>query len=299
MKILVMGGSVFVSRYVAQYFVDKGEEVIVVNRNTHEQVEGVTLIKADRHMLGEALAHVHVDVIIDVNAYTKEDVEQLLNAIGSYRTYVLISSSAVYPQTNPMPFHESSQTGYNRFWKEYGMNKIEAEHALLKRDAHAYILRPPYLYGPYNNIYREAFVFDCAMLDRVFYLPQDGKMKLQFFHVHDLCRFIDILVEKKPSQQIFNVGNPDMISIQDWVTMGYEAVGKSVEFVHVAASIEQRKYFSFHPYEYQLDVSAQCQMMSDFIPLKKGLEDSLQWYVKNQEKVIKKPLIEYIDQYLK
>ena len=46
-----------------------------------------------------------------------------------------------------------------------------------------HILRPPYLYEPMNNVYREAFVFDCALADRKFYLPKDGSMKLQFFHV--------------------------------------------------------------------------------------------------------------------
>ena len=68
------------------------------------------------------------------------------------------------------------------------MDKIEAEKTLLERKPNAYILRPPYLYGQMNNIYREAFVFDCALADRKFYLPKDGEMKLQFFHIHDLCR---------------------------------------------------------------------------------------------------------------
>ena len=57
----------------------------------------------------------------------------------------------------------------------------------------AYILRPPYLYGPMNNVYREAFVFDCALADRKFYLPKDGSMKLQFFHVKDLCRLMEVI----------------------------------------------------------------------------------------------------------
>ena len=38
-----------------------------------------------------------------------------------------------------------------------------------------------------RQVYREAFVFDCARADRPFYLPGDGGMKLQFFHVKDLC----------------------------------------------------------------------------------------------------------------
>lgn len=43
-KMLVTGGTVFVSRYVAEYFVKAGYDVFVLNRNTRQQSEGVTLI---------------------------------------------------------------------------------------------------------------------------------------------------------------------------------------------------------------------------------------------------------------
>ena len=49
MKILVTGGTVFVSKYTAQYFAQKGHEVFVLNRGTRPQVPGVNLLKADRH----------------------------------------------------------------------------------------------------------------------------------------------------------------------------------------------------------------------------------------------------------
>ena len=84
-----------------------------------------------------------------------------------------------------------------------------------------------------NNVYREAFVFDCALNDRVFYQPKDGQMKLQFFHIADLCRFMDIIVEKKPEAHIFNVGNKDSISVNEWVKLCYNTVGKEVEFADV------------------------------------------------------------------
>ena len=50
-KILVTGGTIFVSRYIAEYYVAKGCEVYVLNRNSKEQSQGVTLIEADRHNL--------------------------------------------------------------------------------------------------------------------------------------------------------------------------------------------------------------------------------------------------------
>ena len=196
-KILVTGGTVFVSRYIAEYYVKKGYEVYVLNRNHKPQSEGVHLIEADRHNLGDVLKGKHFDVVMDVTAYTGEDVNLLLDALGSFDDYILISSRAVYPETEDQPFMEETAIGENKFWGKYGTNKIEAETVLQKRVPNAYILRPPYLYGPMNNVYRETFVFDCAMQNRKFYLPKDGSMKLQFFHVKDLCRFMDVILEMK------------------------------------------------------------------------------------------------------
>ena len=42
-KILVTGGTRFVSRYTAEYYAQKGYEVYVLNRNSRPQPEGVTL----------------------------------------------------------------------------------------------------------------------------------------------------------------------------------------------------------------------------------------------------------------
>ena len=293
-KILVTGGTVFVSRYIAEYYVEKGHDVYVLNRNSREQSKGVTLIQADRHNLGDALRGYCFDIVIDT-AYSADDVEKLLKALGSWKDYILISSSAVYPEYAPQPFKEDTILGVNKYWGKYGTDKIEAETMLLKRNPNAYIVRPPYLYGPMNNVYREAFVFDCALADRKFYLPKDGEMKLQFFHIHDLCRFIDILLENRPEQHVFNVGNRSAVSIREWVELCYQVVGKNVEFVNVHKDIEQRNYFSFHDYEYYLDVSKQYKLMEDVKPLKEGLNEALEWYMNHSYKVNKKDFLDYID----
>lgn len=297
-RVLVTGGTVFVSRYIAEYYVAKGYEVYVLNRNTKEQSKGVNLIQADRHEIGDAFKDTYFDIVIDT-AYTAHDVETLLDALGEYGEYILISSSAVYPEYALQPFAEETALAENKYWGIYGTNKIEAEAVLQKRNPDAYILRPPYLYGPMNNVYRESFVFDCALKDRKFYLPKDGGMKLQFFHIHDLCRFVDVLLEKKPQQHIFNVGNEEAISIREWVKLCYEAVGKEVDFVEVKEEIEQRNYFCFTNYEYYLDVSKQYELMQDVKPLKDGLEEALEWYLDNMDKVYKKPYMDYIELNLK
>ena len=297
-KILVTGGTTFVSKYVAEYFVNAGYEVYVLNRNSKSQVQGVKLIQGDRHNLGGILKDMFFDVVADITAYNSTDIIDFVNELGSFGQYIMISSSAVYPETGVQPFLEESEKSANKFWGTYGIDKIAAEAALLERVNDAYILRPPYLYGPFNNVYREAFVFDCALADRKFYLPKDGDMKLQFFHVKDLCRLIEVIIRKKPKEHILNVGNVEAVTIKEWVTKCYESLDKIPAFVNVYEEIEQRNYFCFYNYEYYLDVSRQSKIYPETISLEDGLKDAAKWYLKHIAEVNKKPYFEYIDENL-
>ena len=297
-KILVTGGTTFVSKYVATYFKEQGYDVYVLNRNTKPQVEGVTLIEADRHALKDELKPIYFDVVADITAYNEKDVTALLKGLGSYGQYLLVSSSAVYKETGQQPFKESEKLGQNKFWGQYGIDKIAAEKKLLLADKNAYIVRPPYLYGAMNNVYREAFVFECALKNRAFYLPKDGSMQLQFFHVRDLCRFFSILIEQKPDCPIFNVGNKKTVSIKDWVTMCYACAGKKPDFVEVHDKMEQRSYFSFYDYEYTLDVTKQEELMPETMSLQEGLKEAFEWYVEHEKEVNRKPYFEYIREHL-
>lgn len=301
-SILITGGTIFVSKYAAEYFAGRGDAVYVLNRNHHPQPRKTILIEADRHQLGDVLEKYSFDIVLDVTAYTGEDVSDLLDALErahkSIKDYILISSSAVYPETLPQPFSENQQTGQNKYWGVYGTNKIDAEKELVRRVPDAYILRPPYLYGPMNDVYREAFVFECADADRRFYLPKKGDMKLQFFHVRDLCRCIEAILDKHPSNHIFNVGNEETITIREWVEQCYRAAGHTASYVEVHQDISQREYFSFYDYEYQLDVSRQRELIKDTIPLEKGLRESCLWYRGHRDEVERKGYIEYIDKVL-
>lgn len=298
-KILVTGGTVFVSKYVAEYYLNQGDKVYVLNRNTREQPIGAILIQADRNNLTDELKKCEFDIVIDVTAYTGEDVNNLIDALGSYKEYIMISSSAVYPEYENQPFKEESMVGKNKYWGKYGTNKINAEVALMKRLPSAYILRPPYLYGPMNNVYREAFVFECAMEDRKFYLPGTGEMKLHFFHINDLCKCIDAIIENKPNAHVLNVGNYDTISVRAWVEMIYLVAGKNVEFEEVHEKLEQREYFSFYDYEYQLDVTNQTKLLLQTMPLIDGMRESYEWYKAHQNCVDRKDYIEFIDKKFK
>ena len=294
-EILITGGTVFVSRSLAEYFVAKGEEVYVLNRNNHPQPEGVTLIEGDRYQLGDLLKDKHFDVVIDVNAYTGEEMSLLLDALPSIQEYVFISTSAVYPEKLTQPFRETQKIGPNKYWTTYGTNKIAAEEILQARVPQAYILRPAYIYGPYNNAYREAFVFDCAKENRPFYLPNYGDMKLQFILMSDVCRLIDEIIETKPIEKIYNVGNQQTVSIKEWVECCYEVVGAKLEIIEVPEMINQSQYFPFPNYEYILDVENQTQVIGQTTDLKTGLQEAWKWYQKNESIVPKRAYLTFIE----
>lgn len=266
MKILVTGGTVFASRFTAGFFAGQGHDVYVLNRGTRPQLPGVIHICADRHEPGDKLRHMSFDAVIDVTAYNADDISKLLDALGDFGTYIMISSSAVYPETLPQPFNEAQPTGENSIWGAYGINKIAAENALTERVPDAYILRPPYLYGKMNNLHREAFVFECAEQGRPFYIPQDGSMTLQFFDIGDMCRFISIILRSQPEQRIFNVGDPRLMTVKEWVNTCYSVLGKIPEFISVPPDVPQRSYFPFYNYQYTLDTSEMLRIMDTLTP---------------------------------
>lgn len=281
------------SKYIAKYFSLKGHAVFVLNRNTKPQLPNVKLIECAREEINGRLKGLHFDAVIDVNAYTSHDINTLLDALESFDNYVMVSSSAVYPETLEIPFKETDKCGKNKFWGDYGTNKLAAEYALLKRVPDAYIIRSPYLYGEYNNIYREAFVFDCADRDMPFYIPKDGLMPLQFFHIEDLSRAVETLLTIKPKRRIFNVGNAP-ITVKEWVEYCYSAAGKMPRFKYVTDGTEQRNYFPFYDYGYVLDTTAQSELMESLMPIEEGLSRAYIWYKANRSQVNRKNYLEYI-----
>ena len=298
MKILVTGGTVFVSRFTAEYFA-KNNEVYVLNRGTKSQSEGVHAIVCDRHELGDTLKKHEFDAVLDICGYNETDVRDLLGGLGNFGTYIFVSSSAVYPETRSQPFREKDEIGENKIWGDYGVNKINAERFLMANCKNAYIIRPPYLYGKMNNLYREAFVFECAEQNRPFFVPRDGKMRLQFFDIEDMCRFMEILLEQQPKQRVFNVGNPESVSVIEWVELCYKTLGKTPEFRFVEPNIEQRSCFPFYNYEYFLNVEKMLELMNETKSMEEGLKQSYAWFKDNRAEVRRKNYFEFIDKDLR
>ena len=122
---------------------------------------------------------------------------------------------------------------------------------------------------------------------------------LQFFHIGDLCRLTELILNTRPADHIFNTGYPISVSIRDWVKLCYESVGREPEFINVPKTVPQRSYFPFYDYQYELDVSRMNRILSDLTPLEDSVAGSYEWFRNNRELIIRKPLIQFIDSELK
>ena len=302
MKYLVFGGTRFVSWYIVKKLYESGNEVITINRGNCKGLHGnnITEIYADRHNFNElksALDEVEVDYVIDVSGYTLNDIKYSFEAIMNkdIKGYIFISSSAVYQESEILPIKEDFPVGENRNWGNYGTDKLEAEKYLTNKQQNSkfpiIILRPPYIYGEGNNVYREAFIFDRLKEGKPIIIPYNGKCLVQFIHIDDLYQTIIQLLKKNVKGNIFNVGNCDSITLKGWVQKCMLAFGKSteiIEFDYLTNNFNSRDFFPLYDYQYYLDVTKISEIFKPVITLEDGLQKSLKWYNQNQDLVMKR-----------
>ena len=197
MRVLIAGGTEFISLHLLQSLRRDGHEVVVLNRgrNPGRLPAGVRTIVADRldhAALGKALAGERVDALVDVTyaPTTGADVDAMLEALAGRVGHALfVSTGRVYDHAQPIPFDED--TPRSLYWGEYAKNKIAGEDALLRRHREAglpvTIVRPTHVYGPLNTRNNETFFFDRLVRGRPVLLPDAGRWLRQFGHVKDLA----------------------------------------------------------------------------------------------------------------
>ena len=109
-------------------------------------------------------------------------------------------------------------------------------------------------------------------------------------------------MEVKPKQHIFNVGNPECISVKNWADACYQVAQREFKGRNIYTDIDQRCYFPFYRYEYCLDVSRQADLMDNTTALESGLQESYDWYLENRawwEEIIDGEYVNYYEKMYK
>ena len=148
------------------------------------------------------------------------------------------------------------------------------------------IVRPPYVYGPWNYIYRESYCFKRADENREIIIPNDGNQKIQFIHVDDLCNSIIALVKNKDSyNQSYNIGK-ETLTFKEWAELCVNSTGKEAQIVfcdYKKLNLKARDFFPFYDYNNVLTTNKIQKYYNPQIDIEFALSNCYNWYKENKD----------------
>jgi nucleoside-diphosphate-sugar epimerase len=308
-KVLVIGGTLFIGRSLVAELVKAGHEVWVLHRKPeHDLGKRVGSIQADRNdpeAIRRVLASQRFDVVFD-NVYdwergtTAAHVEATARACGGcLQRYVFMSSVAAYG--DGLNHHEGDALAPDDHHESYTRNKAMSERALFRLHQRngfpAVTIRPPFIYGPGNPFYREAFFWDRMRENRAIVLPGDGRRLMQFVYIKDLVTAcLRAMDEPNAVGHAFNIANSRAITQAEAVQAFADAAGKKPAVVRVPRerihmlgghAMGPNLYFGYYfdvPPITQIVTKAQRVLGFKATDLLTGLKETYRWYLRHQQR---------------
>ncbi len=227
-RILVIGGMQFIGRLLVEKLSAHGHEVFVLHRKSRhcfgKKIHNLVADRNDAESIREAIGATRFDIVYDF-AYdwergtTGAQVDATAGIFdGRVGRYVFMSSVSAYG--DGLNHHEGDALAPDDHPNAYCRNKAMSERSLFRRYQKTgfpvITLRPPFVYGPGNPFYREAFFWDRFRLNRPVILPSEGHRLMQFIYVQDL---VDLAIRVTESRNMvghaFNTANARAITQHD------------------------------------------------------------------------------------
>ncbi|HEY1175138.1 MAG TPA: NAD-dependent epimerase/dehydratase family protein [Phytomonospora sp.] len=284
MRVLLLGGTRFIGRRVASRLLD-GHAVTLLNRGSDplwdRDLRRVTADRTDAAATAAAMSGDY-DVVVDISG-TRPG--HLAGALGFPGRYVYLSSAAVYdPASAGLPYRESDPAGGDPVWGGYGHDKAACERLLTGAYGERLtVLRPPYVYGPFNDLPRESFVWARLLRGEPVFVPGDGDTLIQFCHVDALAEVVAAAVEERLNPGVYNVAESTPYSLAAWVRILGEAAGTAALMSPVDdRRVEAREYFPFRDLDLVLDTTLiDASGVLPYVPLPAGAASTFRWFEEN------------------
>ena len=304
-KILIMGGNQFVGKEIVKKFLEKDYTIYILNRGTRKNIEEVIFFKVDRDNFIEMeniLKNIDVDIIIDVSAYTEEQVDILHKVMKNrFKQYILISSASVYNNIESTPANEESQTGENLIWGDYAKNKYLAEKKTIE-NSKIYnfkytIFRPFYIYGVGNNLDRENYFFSRIKYNLPIYIPSKNNI-IQFGYVEDLALAIESSIGNSDFyNQTFNISGDEYVTMSEFSEICGKVMNKKaiIKYINTEEKkIKARDWFPFREVNLFGDISKlENTGFRNTYSLIQGLEKTYKYNDEND--LITKPILNKLE----
>jgi nucleoside-diphosphate-sugar epimerase len=287
MRVLVIGGTEFISLHLVQSLLRDRQEVAVLNRGRRPEraPKGVRTIVCDRKdwtALKTALTGEHFDGLVDITyaPTTGEDVEALLTALGGRIGHaIFVSTGRVQDHGLPMPLAEDATR--NLYWGDYAKLKIAGEDAYIKSGLPATVVRPTHVYGPLNTRNNETFFFDRLLRGRPILVPGDGGWLRQFGHVEDLANAMAAMLgDRRAFGQAYNVTGEEAVTQLGFVDLIAEVVNRPATFVYAPkAPFGQNLAYDSHAIFTTAKIRRQLGIRPKYT-LAAGLAQTFAWYMR-------------------
>ena len=308
MKVLVIGGTLFIGRLLVEELLKEGHDVAILHRKPkHDFGRRVENIQADRNeedSVSEALSGRRFEVVFD-NVYdwekgtTAAQVQATVRAAGDRLSrYIFLSSVAAYG--DGLNHKESDPLAPDYHEYPYMRHKATTERMLFrmhaKSDFPVVTFRPPFVYGPNNPFYREQFFWDRLRANRPIVIPGDGHRLMQFVYVNDLvAALVAAMKEPRAVGEAFNIGDPKPITHADLVEKLAKAANTEPVPVRIprdliaqAGGSAMVEPFYFGEYLDLPPITENIGKVTRMLkikltPFEVGLKETYRWYVRNHK----------------
>lgn len=221
MRLLIIGGTVFVGRHLVESALARGHEVTLFNRGQHNPDLFPTVEKLRGNRDGElgVLAGRQWDAVIDTCGYVPRLVRDSATALANQvEHYTFISTISVYPDYSQAGLDESAAVGVladstteEVTGESYGPLKAICEQAAeAAMPGRVLTIRPGLIVGP--NDPTDRFTYWPVRVQRGGELlaPGEPSQQVQFIDVRDLAAWTIQMVEDK-ALGIYNATGPDYV----------------------------------------------------------------------------------------
>ena len=207
MRILMIGGTAFVGRHIADAALDAGHDLTLFHRGKTgaDLFPQATHLNGDRDVDLSALADGRYDATIDLCAYFPRQVRSLAGALdGRGGRYVFISSVSAYSPSVPANYDETAQLAdvddpeATEITNEnYGGLKAVCEQVSTELfGPDTTIIRPTYVIGPFDRTYRFTWWVDRLARGGTVLAPGEPDDPIQLIDARDQAAFTISLLER-------------------------------------------------------------------------------------------------------
>lgn len=245
MRLLVLGGTSFVGRAIAEVAIERGHELTLFSRGKtgSDLFPGVNRAVGDRASGDyQSLKGGSWDAVIDVSGYIPRHVNEVADVLEPViDRYLFISTISVYDNTDPggEPAEDAPRRAAERATEDitgatYGPLKVACEDDLLARFGdRATIVRPGIVAGPHDPTDRFTFwVRRVAAGGRVA-LPGRPDQPVQVVDSGDLARLTVSLVETNTPGAFNATGPAQPTTMAGLIAACAEAAGSAAQVVPV------------------------------------------------------------------